>query len=90
MWSCVDKEAEPRWFGHAIDHQSGTVLAYGFGGEGYTLAMGMAGEELPAKATAPALQLLSGFNAPTSPVHSPAQPAAPGLGSTRATGVSRS
>ena len=56
----------------------------------YTLVMEMAGEELPAKATSPALQLLLVLNAPTSPVHSPALLAAPGSGSTRATGVSPS
>jgi insertion element IS1 protein InsB len=28
MWSYVGKKAEPRWLWHAIDHQSGTVLAY--------------------------------------------------------------
>ena len=54
-----------------------------------TLVAGRAGEELPAKATSPALQLLV-LNAPTSPVHSPALPAALGSGSTRATGVSPS
>jgi insertion element IS1 protein InsB len=27
MWSYVGKKAEPRWLWHAIDHQSGTVLA---------------------------------------------------------------
>ena len=26
-WSAVGKQAEPRWLGHAIDPQSGTVLA---------------------------------------------------------------
>jgi insertion element IS1 protein InsB len=31
MWSYVGKKAEPRWLWHAIDHQSGTVLAYVFG-----------------------------------------------------------
>jgi insertion element IS1 protein InsB len=31
MWSDVGKKAEPRWLWHAIDHQSGTVLAYVFG-----------------------------------------------------------
>src|SRR5499433_7901 len=31
MWSDVGKKAEPRWLWHAIDHQSGTVLAYIFG-----------------------------------------------------------
>src|SRR5215510_8564384 len=31
MWSYVGKKAEPRWLWHAIDHHSGTVLAYGFG-----------------------------------------------------------
>src|SRR5438445_13070947 len=31
MWSYVGKTAEPRWLWHAIDHHSGTVLAYGFG-----------------------------------------------------------
>ena len=31
MWSYVDKKAEPRWLWHAIDHYSGTVLAYVFG-----------------------------------------------------------
>src|SRR5438552_19032620 len=51
-----------------------------------TLVVGRAGEELPAKATSPALQLLV-LHASTSPVHSPALPAAPGSGSTRATDV---
>jgi len=55
-----------------------------------SLVMGMAGEELPAKATSPALQVLPMLNALTSPVHSPALPAALGSGSTRATGVSPS
>jgi len=27
-WSDVGKKAEPRWLWHAIDHASGTVLAY--------------------------------------------------------------
>jgi len=31
MWAYVGKKAEPRWLWHAIDHQSGTVLAYVFG-----------------------------------------------------------
>ena len=31
MWSYVSKKAEPRWLWHAIDHYSGTVLAYVFG-----------------------------------------------------------
>src|SRR6266581_5230508 len=31
MWSDVGKKAEPRWRWHAIDHHSGTVLAYVFG-----------------------------------------------------------
>jgi insertion element IS1 protein InsB len=31
MWSYVGKKAEPRWLWHAIDHRSGTVLAYVFG-----------------------------------------------------------
>ena len=31
MWSYVGKKAEPRWLWHAIDHHSGTVLAYIFG-----------------------------------------------------------
>ena len=30
-WSYVGKKAEPRWLWHAIDHPSGTVLAYVFG-----------------------------------------------------------
>jgi insertion element IS1 protein InsB len=30
MWSYVGKKAEPRWLCHAIDHHSGTVLAYVF------------------------------------------------------------
>ena len=30
MWSYVGKKAEPRWLWHAIDHHSGTVLAYVF------------------------------------------------------------
>ena len=31
MWSYVGKKKEPRWLWHAIDHDSGAVLAYGFG-----------------------------------------------------------
>jgi len=31
MWSDVGKKAEPRWLWQAIDHHSGTVLAYVFG-----------------------------------------------------------
>ena len=31
MWSYVGKKAEPRWLWHAIDHASGTVLAYVLG-----------------------------------------------------------
>jgi insertion element IS1 protein InsB len=31
MWSYVGKKAAPRWLWHAIEHQSGTVLAYVFG-----------------------------------------------------------
>ena len=31
MWSYVGKKAGPRWLWHAIDHYSGTVLAYVFG-----------------------------------------------------------
>jgi insertion element IS1 protein InsB len=31
MWSFVGKKVEPRWLWHAIDHTSGTVLAYVFG-----------------------------------------------------------
>jgi insertion element IS1 protein InsB len=31
MWSYVGKKAEPRWLWPAIDHYSGTVLAYVFG-----------------------------------------------------------
>ena len=31
MWSYVGKKAEPRWLWHAIDHHTGTVLAYVFG-----------------------------------------------------------
>ena len=31
MWSCVEKKTEPRWLWHAIDHQTGKVLAYVFG-----------------------------------------------------------
>ena len=31
MWSYVGKKAQPRWLWHAIDHHSGTVLAYVFG-----------------------------------------------------------
>ncbi len=30
MWSYVGKKAEPRWLWHAIEHHSGTVLAYVF------------------------------------------------------------
>jgi insertion element IS1 protein InsB len=28
MWSFVQAKAHPRWLWHAIDHQTGTVLAY--------------------------------------------------------------
>jgi insertion element IS1 protein InsB len=31
MWSYVSKEKAPRWLWHAIDHNSGAVLAYVFG-----------------------------------------------------------
>jgi len=31
MWSYVGKKANPRWLWHAIEHHSGTVLAYVFG-----------------------------------------------------------
>ena len=31
MWSYVGRKAEPRWLWHAIDYQSGQVLAYVFG-----------------------------------------------------------
>ena len=31
MWSYVGKKANQRWLGHAIDHHTGKVLAYGFG-----------------------------------------------------------
>lgn len=31
MWSHVGKKENPRWLWHAIDHQSGRVLAYVFG-----------------------------------------------------------
>jgi insertion element IS1 protein InsB len=31
MWSYVGKKTEPRWLWHAIDHASGTGLAYVFG-----------------------------------------------------------
>jgi len=31
MWSYVHSKANPRWLWHAIDHHSGTVLAYVFG-----------------------------------------------------------
>jgi insertion element IS1 protein InsB len=31
MWSFVGKKQEPRWLWHAIDHWTGTVLAYVFG-----------------------------------------------------------
>jgi len=31
MWSFVQAKAHPRWLWHAIDHQSGKVLAYVFG-----------------------------------------------------------
>jgi insertion element IS1 protein InsB len=31
MWSFVEKKAEQRWLWHAIDHQTGEVLAYVFG-----------------------------------------------------------
>ena len=30
MWSFVRSKAHPRWLWHAIDHPSGTVLAYVF------------------------------------------------------------
>jgi insertion element IS1 protein InsB len=28
MWSYVRSKAHPRWLWHAIDHHTGTVLAY--------------------------------------------------------------
>ena len=31
MWSFVQSKAHPRWLWHAIDHYTGTVLAYVFG-----------------------------------------------------------
>ena len=31
MWSYVGKKQDPRWLWHAIDHQTGKVLAYVFG-----------------------------------------------------------
>jgi insertion element IS1 protein InsB len=31
MWSFVGNKGNPRWLWHAIDHQTGTVLAYVFG-----------------------------------------------------------
>ena len=31
MWSYVGSKDDPRWLWHAIDHQSGKVLAYVFG-----------------------------------------------------------
>ena len=31
MWGFVQAKAHPRWLWHAIDHQSGKVLAYVFG-----------------------------------------------------------
>jgi len=31
MWSYVHSKANPRWLWHAIDHHTGTVLAYVFG-----------------------------------------------------------
>ena len=31
MWSYVRSKAHPRWLWHAIDHHSGTVLAYVLG-----------------------------------------------------------
>ena len=31
MWSYVAKKSQPRWLWHAIDHQTGRVLAYVFG-----------------------------------------------------------
>jgi hypothetical protein len=32
MWSFVSKKTNPRWLWHAIDRQTGQVLAYVFGG----------------------------------------------------------
>ena len=31
MWNFVGKKQEPRWLWHALDHQTGKVLAYVFG-----------------------------------------------------------
>jgi insertion element IS1 protein InsB len=31
MWSFVGRKSNPRWLWHAIDHQTGKVLAYVFG-----------------------------------------------------------
>ena len=32
MWSLVGKKKEQRWLWHAVDHHTGKVLAYAFGG----------------------------------------------------------
>jgi insertion element IS1 protein InsB len=32
MWSFVKSKAQQRWLWHAIDHLTGVVLAYAFGG----------------------------------------------------------
>ena len=32
MWSFVGKKKEQRWLWHAVDHRTGKVLAYAFGG----------------------------------------------------------
>lgn len=31
MWGFVSRKTNPRWLWHAIDHHTGTVLAYVFG-----------------------------------------------------------
>ena len=31
MWSFVGRKREPRWLWQALDHRTGTVLAYVFG-----------------------------------------------------------
>src|SRR5262245_59276523 len=41
MWSYVRSKANPRWLWHAIDHHSGTMLAYVFGRRKDTVFLGV-------------------------------------------------
>ena len=41
MWSYVQSKANPRWLWHAMDHHTGTVLAYVFGRRQDTVFMAL-------------------------------------------------